>query len=197
MRLSFFNLTLFKNKYLIESARLKNWDYSSSAAYFLTICTKNMINFLSKIRNEKVFLTSIGNIVKEEWLQTEKIRDNIVLDEYAIMPNHVHGIILIFNDENLSVETHSMRLKQTNLQISKGDAFDASLRVKSKDNISNIIRGFKSRSTSRILRSGHLDFAWQPRFYDHIIRTEKGLDNIRDYILMNPAKWNRDEYYKD
>lgn len=90
-----------------------------------------MINYLSKIRDEKVLLTCIGHIVEEEWLQNEKVRDNVVLDEYVIMPNHVHGIIIIFNDEkNLSVETHSMLLKQNNSKISKRDAFNASLQVK-------------------------------------------------------------------
>ena len=98
-------MTLFKNKYRIESARLKNWDYTNDAAYFVTICIKNMRNYFGKIIDDKVILTKTGKIVDEEWLKTKDIRKNVILDEYIVMPNHFHGIIMILNENIINVET--------------------------------------------------------------------------------------------
>ncbi|MCJ7496524.1 MAG: hypothetical protein MUO78_00070 [candidate division Zixibacteria bacterium] len=119
-------MTLFKNKYRIESARLKDWDYSRYGYYFVTVCTKNKEHFLGDIIGDKMQLSEIGEIVAEEWQNSEKIRDYVKLDEWVIMPNHLHGIVIIQNENN--VETHG----------------PASLQ---KANLSNVIRGFKSASS--------------------------------------------------
>ncbi len=89
----------FQNKYRIKTSRLSYWDYSNSGMYFVTICTKNFINYFGEVSNGSVMLSPIGNIVNKEWRNTEQIRNNIQLDKFIIMPNHVHGIIRI-------VETH-------------------------------------------------------------------------------------------
>ena len=163
---------LFKSKYRIESARLKGWDYSNSAWYYITICTKDKSCFLGKIVKEKMTLSLAGTIVKEEWLVTPTIRQNVELDEWAIMPNHFHGIVILGNS---NVETHG----------------HASLQI--KQNLSNIVRGFKSSCTLKIHQAGINDFAWQSRFYDHVIRNEKSLHEIRHYIHYNYLKWDEDE----
>jgi len=98
-------MTLFKNKYRIESSRLKDWDYSKDGAYFVTICTHDMKNYFGKVIEDKVILTNIGKIVNNEWLRTKEIRENILLDEYIVMPNHFHGILMILNDDKIIVET--------------------------------------------------------------------------------------------
>jgi REP element-mobilizing transposase RayT len=156
------------NKYRIESARLKEWDYSSHAAYFVTICTYGHKNYFGKMNGTIVELSTIGKIVKEEWLHTQEIRKDIRLDEYIIMPNHLHGIILLLHDE-----------------IPEGTKIS---------NLSNIIKGFKSSVSKRIQNEGNSEFKWQSRFYDHVIRTEESLGNIRNYIISNPDKWELDEY---
>jgi REP element-mobilizing transposase RayT len=184
-------MTLYKNKYRIESTRLKGWDYSNDAAYFITICVYNMINYFGKVIENKVNLSNIGEIVNKEWLKTEVIRKNIVLDEYVIMPNHIHGIIMIFNEKyDGKVETHRVRLRNSrNNCVKERDARRTSL--------PNIIKGFKSACTNTIRESGYTNFKWQARFHDHIIRNEKELFYIRQYILNNPIKWTFDKYYRD
>jgi len=163
-------MILYKNKYRIESARLKDWDYSRYGYYFVTICIKDKHCFFGNIMDNKMQLSEIGEIVAEEWQNTERVRDNVKLDEWVIMPNHLHGIIIIENDE----ETHSVRLYR-------------------KDNLSNVIRGFKSATIRNVHKRGFKDFVWQSRFYDHIIRNEQELHDIREYIVNNPSKWQFDE----
>lgn len=85
----------FKNKFRIPSSRLKNWDYSSTGWYFVTVCIKDRRCILGEIKDKKIILSKYGKIVKTEWLKTKQIRKNIDLDEYIIMPNHLHGIIII------------------------------------------------------------------------------------------------------
>jgi len=83
---------LFKNKYHVKSARLPYWDYTNSGWYFVTICTKNRKHYFGKIRNEIMGLSAMGIIVAFEWQKTEQIRDNVKLDEWIVMPNHLHGL---------------------------------------------------------------------------------------------------------
>lgn len=145
--------------------------------------TKNHIEFWGKIEKGEMILNALGKIVTEEWLKTKEIRTNVELDYFVVMPNHIHGIVIINGAE---VETHRVRLK--NKGIKEGDACDASLRIV-KNCLSDIVRGFKSAVTKLIHEIGHSVFSWQPRFYDRIIRNEKELFNIRKYISENPLKW--------
>jgi REP element-mobilizing transposase RayT len=91
-------MTLYKKKYRIESTRLKDWDYSRDGYYFVTICTQDKKCFFGDVIDEKVQLSAIGEIVADEWQKTPQIRKNVSLDTWIIMPNHVHGIIVINND---------------------------------------------------------------------------------------------------
>jgi len=96
-------MTLFKSKYRIESSRLKGWDYASAGWYFVTFCTRGRQSFLGNVMGDDVRLSPIGEIVAEEWQRTPHVRPNVELDEWIIMPDHVHGIIII-NDVGV-VET--------------------------------------------------------------------------------------------
>ena len=169
-------MKLYKNQFKIDSARLKDWDYSTPWWYYITICTKNKQCLLGTIKDGKITLNKLGKIVDEEWIRTKTLRSQVELDYYVVMPNHIHGIVIIEGSE--VVETHR----------------DASLHT-IKNNLSDIIRGFKGSVTKRIRSKGYLNFAWQPRFYDHIIRNENDLYRIRTYIQNNPMKWELDEYY--
>ena len=88
----------FKNKYRIPSTRLQNWDYSSSGWYYVTICTKDRICYFGSITNRKINLSDIGKIAKQYWKEIPDHFNNIILEEYTIMPNHIHGIIIIQNN---------------------------------------------------------------------------------------------------
>ena len=193
---------LYKNKYKTQSTRLFGYNYGLSGYYFITICTKNRICFLGDIKNDKMILSDIGKTLKEEWLKTEEIRTNVMLDEFIIMPNHIHGIIIISNENTDSpVETHCNVSLPQNVAQQTYNNKNKNIAEKNyknkfgpqKNNLSSIIRGFKSTTTKQInIRCGYGHFAWQPKFYDHIIRNEKTLDKIRQYIKNNPQMWHRD-----
>jgi putative transposase len=85
-------------KYHRRSIRLKEYDYSQAGGYFITICTHNWKNIFGKVVNGEMILNKYGKIMKDEWLRTKEIRSNVMLDEYIVMPNHFHGIILIIDD---------------------------------------------------------------------------------------------------
>ena len=134
--------------------------------YFITMCTHNHECTLGEIVDGEMRLNEIGMIVEKEWLRTPSVRPGIELDLFVIMPNHMHGIIVI--KEGLPiVGTHSC----------------ASLQRKPRS-LGSIIAGFKSAATKRINEMRHAPSipVWQKRFYDHVIRNENELNRIRDYI---------------
>lgn len=177
----------YKNKYTIKSARLAGYDYSKNGMYFVTICTKNREEYFGKIENEKMILSEIGKIIQEELLKTSNIRPNIVLDECVIMPNHLHLIIEIVNSA-ASVETPRRGVSTIGIKISHG-GYNPNWKPNS---VGSIINQFKSICTKKIWKCGNPVFAWQSRFYDHIIRNEISLNKIREYIQTNPVGWERD-----
>jgi putative transposase len=159
-----------------RSIRLKEYDYSQPGKYFVTICTYNHECTLGEIANGQMRLNEIGKIVEEEWLRTLNIRPEIALDVYVIMPNHIHCIIVIKEESPIPhVGTHSC----------------ASLLQRKPRSLGSIIAGFKSVATKRINEMRHTPSfpVWQKRYYDRVIRNDKELDNIREYIQNNVLQW--------
>ena len=109
----------FKNKYRIQSARLLEYDYSSDGAYFITICTKTREHFFGKIIEGVIQLSEMGKIVADEWQKTEKIRKNITLGEWVVMPNHFHGILIVDNKNNPRRDVLVKRLQTKREDINK------------------------------------------------------------------------------
>ncbi len=95
----------FKNKYRTQSNRLQNWDYSQHAAYFITICTHNRIHYFGEIVYNKMQLSEIGRIVYHFWHKIPNHFSFVMLDEFVVMPNHIHGIIIINDNDVVDVET--------------------------------------------------------------------------------------------
>lgn len=95
---------LFKNKYRIKSIRLKYWDYSSNGIYYITICTRDRECFLGNIINGKMQLSKIGQIISNEWIKTEQMRTYVQLDKFIVMPNHLHGIIIIQHNTKTNLD---------------------------------------------------------------------------------------------
>jgi putative transposase len=172
-------MSLYQNKYRIESARLKNWDYGSAAAYFITICTQNRISFFGKIQNGEMLLNDIGIIVQTEWLKTPPLRPdmNLLLDEFVVMPNHFHAIIFIGENE-----------------FNYGDTKTANKFGPQSKNLGSIMRGFKSSVTTQAHKINP-DFDWQQRYHDHIIRNHESFCRIQHYIINNPANWKDDNFF--
>jgi len=169
-------MTLYKNRYRVESTRLSHWDYSSPAWYFVTICcTRDRESSLGEITGETVRLSAAGQIVSKEWDRIPSIWPNVTTAEFVVMPNHIHGIIVL---GETSVETR-LRGVSTRDDVRR-------------PTLGTVIRQFKSRSTTRIWAASHHEFGWQSRYHDHIIRGERALAACREYIANNPAKWAMD-----
>ena len=194
----------FRNKYRIPSTRLQKWDYGWNAPYFVTICTANRECWFGEIRNGKMDLSEIGEIMVNEWLKTPVVRPdmNLILDEFVIMPNHVHGIIIIGKNgyNNQESKCHDNRRDamhgvstakhKPNPDPNPKNQFGPQMK-----NLPSIIRGFKSAVTI-YARKIDIDFAWQPRYYEHIIRDEKSYTLIRNYIRENPKNWFDDDFHE-
>ncbi len=167
----------FKNKYRIPSTRMRTWDYSSSGWYYVTICTKNRICYFGEIKNRKMKLSIVGKQAKNYWIEITDHFKNVTLDEYNVLPNHVHGIIIITNIRR-DVINHVSTNKKKSPMGSKS--------------LGEMIRWFKGRTTFEA-RKNFPNFSWQSRFYDHIIRDQQSLNKIRWYIRNNHLKWDEDE----
>ena len=195
-------MTLYKNKYRVKSHRLKNWDYSNDGCYFLTICTEHKKHWFGKIINEKMILSEFGQIVYDEWMNSFEIRDELFAGEFVVMPNHIHGIVILKNNNNSTVETHS-RVSQIRAETNSR----SSLPKRIPKSISSFVGGFKSGTVNKIddfIDTNDLDIdkfnmenkLWQRNYWDRIIRDEKEYDNIVGYIFNNPQNWGNDELYE-
>jgi len=162
-----------------KSNRLKNFDYSSSGYYYVTICTKNRQKYFGNIFNNNIYLNKYGIIARHCWSEISKHFPDVLLDEFTVMPNHIHGIIVIRNS-NQPVGNAYMRSLQTN-----------HWQYRTKMLLSIIVHEFKS-AASRSIRKYNSSFQWQKSFYDHIIRNEYSLFRIRKYIKNNPRNWEDD-----
>ncbi|MBE9145957.1 transposase [Planktothrix mougeotii] len=185
-------MTLYKNKYRIESTRLPHHNYAANGWYFVTICTKDKLCFLSDIVSDNIQFSAIGEIAHKFWSDIPNHFQDVYLDAYIIMPNHVHGIIVIERSQNQG-ETHGNHeetRRGTSLQKTDESNKFAPLKPGS---LQAIINAYKSSVTRWCRKNGYDNFAWQPRFYDHIIRDEQSLAKIQEYIVNNPAKWNEDQ----
>jgi len=168
---------------MIESPRLAGHDYSSPGKYFITICVKKQNPFFGKIAKGKMILNDIGIIANKFWLEIPHHYQNIKLDEYIIMPDHIHGIIII--NPNPSVETPNLGVS-TSMQSSQNYVPGKNPNWKS-NSIGSIINQYKRICTLNIQIMDR-DFKWHPRFHDMIIRNNKKLNCIRKYIKNNPSK---------
>jgi len=190
-----------KKRWKDESIRLKGWDYSSPANYFITLCTNERKPFFGVIKNGVMNLSEIGLIIKEEWEKSFVIRKELFCDIYVIMPGHIHAIISILEIDSRwnarPPESDSLNSPRWNARpcvpteeierpcVLTGVAY------RPPKSISSFIAGFKSAATKRINEQFHIGKIWQSRFYDHIIRNSSELRAIRKYILDNPKNWGK------
>ena len=214
-------MSLYKNKYRVESTRLQKWNYGWNAKYYVTIITKDRKYFFGNIENQNMILSEIGRILKNECEKTSSIRPdmNIKLDEFVIMPNHIHGIIeigknkynkwngIINNLQNGNgdgdgdgMKNPTMKNPTTNDTIPKYEKTkNNNPTIKNQfgpqsKNLASIIRGIKSAVTIQS-RKINPNFGWQRGFYDSIIQDNKEFEQIKHYIINNPKKWKDDIFY--
>ena len=165
-----------------RSRRLKRYDYSHAGAYFITVCTRNRECMFGDIADGEMRLNDAGRIVTEEWMKSADIRNDIELDAFVVMPNHVHGIVVIGCRGTARRAPTCERFGQPTV-----------------GSIPTIVRAFKSACTKRIndMRNARGTPFWQRNYYEHVIRGEDDLDRIRQYIADNPACWVEDENNPD
>lgn len=159
-----------------HSLRLRDHSYTAGA-YFVTICSSGRQCIFGTVENGAVSLTPIGLIVLEEWTRSASLRKELELDAFVIMPNHIHGILPIHGHER---ETGARRVP---LQLKR-----------EKRSLGSFVAGFKSAVTARARKDlGCACGIWQRDFYEHVIRNDRDLENLRQYVTANPSRWEEDE----
>ncbi len=146
-----------------RSIRLQGFDYRQSGAYFVTICAYQKSCLFGQIRDGKMFVNDLGMTIRVCWQWISEVRHNVQLDTFVVMPNHLHGIIFLFDEEPVDVAT----------QTSTRD----------------------KASAGKLLARPPVQPIWQRNYYEHIIRNERSLNDIRKYIIENPAAWFDDSLY--
>ena len=161
-----------------RSVRLKGHDYAQPGAYFVTVCTRERECLLGEVADGEIRLNEHGMAVREEWLRTAQLRETVELDAFTIMPNHMHGIIVITNGRGTARRAPTERFGKP-----------------VANSIPTIMRAFKSASTKRIneMRYTPGTPVWQRNCHEHVIRNDDELKVIRQYTLSNPANWTADE----
>ena len=154
-----------------RSIRLKGYNYAQGGAYFLTLCTWNREHLFGQIIEGQTQLNEYGLLLETEWLNTPKMRIGVELDAYVIMPNHFHAI-LVMPEVTINPQTNQ----------------------KSPSALGRLVGGFKAAVTKQVnLKRGAEGVpVWQRNYHEHIIRNEKDLERIREYIFNNPSNWPDD-----
>lgn len=163
-----------------KTTRLRDYDYSQPGFYFITICTQDHRNLLGEIVDGEMQLNAVGETV-ECWWQRLPERYHVQLDCYVVMPNHFHGVVVIPDEDGT------------------GAHIDAETGAHIGAPLQQIVRWFKTMTTNEYLRGVKTHHwrpfekrLWQRNYYEHVIRGDKDLAAIREYICNNPLKWELD-----
>jgi putative transposase len=165
-----------------RSIRLEGYDYAQPGAYFITICTQDRVCLFGDIVDGVMRLNQTGEIVRQCWMAIPEHFPHAMLDEFVVMPNHVHGIIVVGEMPNVGA-THASPLPLAPPRVRPHGPH--------RQSVGSIVGSFKSAATRRMneYRGTSGTTVWQRNYYEHIIRTEDSLDRIRRYIAENPARW--------
>ena len=179
----------YKNR---KNIRWRKWDYRWNGAYFITICTKDRQHFFGEIINNKMNLSPVGVLADIFWHEMPKHAKGVTLDAFVVMPNHIHGIIILDNEEMpLPV------LPKIDDDGTPKTPDQQRFQRPGKNSISTIVGGYKSVVTKNVNRLELIDnWSWQVRFHDNIIRTEKRFNIVQNYILNNIKNWKDDRFYE-
>ncbi len=170
-----------------RSIRLPAYDYAQPGAYFITIVTASRLCLFGDVTDDAVRLSPAGVIANDELRRTERLRDGVEIDAYVVMPNHIHAILWLLDGGTAPTQQGTARRAPT---------YDALRRFgkPASNSLSTIVGAYKSAVTKRIRATRHQPAleVWQRGYYEHIIRTEAALTNIRAYIGQNPRLWSED-----
>jgi len=169
-----------------QSIRLKGYDYSQPGFYFITICTKNRAHAFGKINSGAMFLNEFGRVARDEWGNIDDRYPGTRTDAFIVMPNHIHGIIQIKTQPVGAI--HELHLRD--------DRMINDPKNRRKMLIPLIVGRYKmlvAKEINKTRKSPSVPL-WHRNYYEHIIRNEKSLHNIREYIKHNPIKWEQDRF---
>ena len=160
-----------------RSTRLRSHDYCAAGAYFITLCTQDKSPLFGDVRNGKMQLSRMGEIVHEEWQRTQSIRAEVELDVFQIMPDHFHAIVFLHEQGEQA-------------SIAPGTPARNGLHRKPRS-LGSLVAGFKCIASKRIngLRRTPGVRVWQRNYYDRIIRSPRALEMVRRYVRLNPRRW--------
>ncbi len=166
-----------------RSIRLKGYDYAQAGAYFVTLCTQHRECLLGQIVDGTMQLSPLGNIVYECWHRMPEYFSGVELDEFVVMPNHIHGVIIIVGAKHSQNYANASPLPEPHQPHGTESG-----------SLGAIIQNYKSVSTRKInqLRGDKGLVIWQRNYYEHIVRDEDELNRVRGYITANPSQWLAD-----
>jgi putative transposase len=194
-----------------KSIRLKGYDYSQAGLYFITICCQNRLYRFGDVKNGEMFLNEYGQIAYDEWGKLAERFKNFELDVFQIMPNHMHGIILLNNPIARAGFTPAPVSEKNDLNIKKRQPQGIAPTIVSTiapltapviaPTVGDMVGAYKSLVANGCLeiyksKNKTMGKLWQRNYYEIIIRDEKAYRNISNYIINNPAKWDADKFYK-
>jgi len=169
-----------------RSIRLQGYDYSLPGAYFVTIVTSKRACYFGRVQDNEMFLNDIGLAIQSHWLALPDHTPFLRLGEFILMPNHLHAILWIY--QNLSITQADPQNQGLRLPMPASGTIPGSLGA--------VLQNFKSVS-ARFTKAGFgISGLWQHGYYDRVIRNERELAAIREYILTNPANWQKDQEYR-
>jgi len=163
-----------KKRFNRRSIRLPEYDYSKSGAYYITICSNDKKLIFGKIIDGEIILSKIGKMVEEHLKEISNHFEDVCIDDFVIMPNHIHFIISIVGVQNFEPLRHDYQ------------------KIIPKS-IGSIIRAYKASVTKRCKAEGYKSKIWQRNYFEHIIRNQEDHYRIRKYIQNNPLQWELDE----
>jgi putative transposase len=181
-----------------HSIRLKGYDYTRPGAYFVTICAQRRVEIFGNIVKGDMDLNQFGHIVQAAWFDLPRHYPHIQLDAFCIMPNHVHGIIVL-DEPHVGAGLKGEAFQPDGMMYREGSMPEDNKtrpykHVPKHHPLSEIIRAFKSFSARRIngIRNTRGVPVWQRNYYEHIIRDEADFNIIRAYVLENQERWQED-----
>ena len=190
--------------YRVPSARLPGFDYGHGV-FFVTVVTGRRVPWFGRVRGGELVSSACGRIAADEWARTETLRAGVSVDAFVAMPDHVHGVIVIRGDDGAvgagdavaTDRTVGVETPRRGVSTAHDDGNGQSPtrrpanghRLEWKPNTLGAIVGRFKYACTRRIRTIHPDFAWQPRFYDVVIRDRRHLDHVQRYIATNPARW--------
>jgi putative transposase len=176
-----------------QSPRVKWFDYRSAGRYAVTICTQNRDHAFGEIREKRMFFNGVGRIARTLWYSLPDRFPGICLDAFVLMPNHLHGILVIPSAQ-LTHENMPERFQPSMRALMQ--EHHPELQAYQPPSLGKIIRAYKGAATYQIRQSGAKNFVWQDRYWSSILSTKMILQHARRYIYENPQNWEKDALHK-